>query len=93
MLSHIIEQVWGQNSVAHRKLGGPRGDLAIIGCRLISLACVANNTYHLWLTTTFNGGTIIPSNTLQHLPPGVRDILQIVSKNNAAIYARKPLQS
>lgn len=76
----IIEQVWGQNNVARCKLGRSRGDLALIHCQLISLACVANNAYHLWLTTTFNDGTIIPSNTLQYLPPGVRDILQIVTK-------------
>jgi hypothetical protein len=57
------------------------------------LACIANNTYHLWLTTTFNGGTIIPPDTLQYLPPGVEDILQIVIKNDAAIYLHEPLQS
>ncbi len=30
-----IKQVWGQNKVARRNLGGPRGDLALICCRLI----------------------------------------------------------
>jgi hypothetical protein len=89
----IIEQVWGQNKVAHCNLGGPRGDLALICCRLVLLACVANITYHLLLATTFNGGTIIPPNTLQYLPPGVQDIIQIVMKNDAAIYVHEPLQS
>jgi hypothetical protein len=46
----------------------------------------------LWLTTTFNGGTIIPPDNLQYLTPGVKDILQIVMKNDAAIYVREPLQ-
>jgi hypothetical protein len=89
----IIERVWGANTVVRCNLGGSRGDLAIIHRCLILLACVANNAYHLWLTTTFNGGTIIPSNILQYLLPGIRDILHIITKNNSAIYVRKPLHS
>jgi hypothetical protein len=54
----IVNQVWGQNKMVHKKLGGPCGNLALICRQLISLACIANNTYHLWLTTTFNGSTI-----------------------------------
>jgi hypothetical protein len=76
----IIERVWGANKV-------------VCCCCLILLACVANNAYHLWLTTTFNGGTIIPSNILHYLPPGKCDILHIITKNNAAINVRKPLHS
>ena len=89
----IIKRVWGENEVACHKLGGSRGDLALIRRRLISLASVANNTFHLWLTTTFNGGVIVPSDSLHHLPPGVRDILQLISLNDAAIYVREPLHS
>ncbi len=89
----IIKRVWGANAVVHCNLGGSHGNLAIIIRRLILLACVANNAYHLWLTTTFNGGTIIPSNILQYLPPGIRDILHIITKNDAAIYVREPLHS
>ena len=85
--------MWGENEVVRRNLGGPRGDLAIVRRRLISLASVANNTFHLWLTTTFNGGVIIPLDTLQHLPSGVRDILQLVALPAAAIYVREPLPS
>ena len=83
---NIVARVWGENDVVCRTLGGPRGDLAIIRRRLISLASVANNTFHLWLTTTFNGRVIIPLDTLQHLPTGVRDILQLVALPTAAIY-------
>ncbi len=88
----IIEQVWGQNKVARRNLGRPHCDLALICCQLILLACIPNNTYHLWLTTTFKDGTIIPPKTLQYLPPGIHDILQIVTQNDATIYVCKPLQ-
>jgi hypothetical protein len=61
----ILETVCGANTVVCCNLGGSRGNLAIIRHHLISLACVAINAYHCWLTTTFNGGTIIPSNILQ----------------------------
>ena len=88
---NIVTKVWGENEVVRRNLGGPRGDLALVHRRLISLASVANNTFHLWLTTTINGGTIIPSDALQHLPPGMRDIFQLISLNDAAIYVREPL--
>ena len=89
----IIARVWGKNEVVRRNLGGPRGDLALIRRRLISLASVANNTFHLWLTIPFNGGMVIPSDALQHLPPGMKDILNLVTLNDAAIYVREPLHS
>ena len=89
----IIQTVWGENDAVQRNLGGPCGDLVIIQCRLISHACVANNVFHLWLTTTFNGHTIIPPDSLKYIPPGARNILQLVRHNDAAIYVREPLQS
>jgi hypothetical protein len=36
---------------------------------------------------------IIPPDALQHLPSGVRDILQLIRLNDAAIYVREPLPS
>ena len=42
----IVERMWGQEHVVHQQLGGPKGNLAIICLCLISLACVANNTFH-----------------------------------------------
>jgi hypothetical protein len=74
-------------------LGGPCGNLDLTCRQLISLACVANNTFHLWLTTTFNGSMIIPDKALQHLPPGMRDILYLIKQNAAAIYVCEPLYS
>ena len=49
----IVECVWGQGNILHQNLGGLRGDLAIIRRILILLACVANNTFQLWLNTSF----------------------------------------
>jgi hypothetical protein len=89
----IIARVWGENEVVRRNLGGPRGDLALTRRRLISLASVANNTFHLWLTTLFYDGMIIPPDAIQHLPSGVRDILQLIRLNDAAIYVCEPLPS
>jgi hypothetical protein len=74
----IIAQVWGQNNIARRNLGGPCGDLVLIHRQLISVASVDNNTYHLGLTTTFNGNMIITDKALLHLPPGIKDILQLI---------------
>ena len=76
-----------------RNLGGPRGNLDLTRRGLISLACVANNTVHLWLTTTFNGSMITPDEALQHLVPVMRDILHLIKQNAAANYVRKPLYS
>ena len=87
----IVERVWGSNPTTRRNLGGTRGDLALICRRLISLAVVANNTFHLWLTTSFNDTVIIPTEGLAHVPPGMRDILTIVKDNTSAIYVRKLL--
>jgi hypothetical protein len=56
----IVARVWGENEVVRRNLGGPRGDLALVRRRLILLASVANNTFHLWLTTSF---LLMPYNT------------------------------
>jgi hypothetical protein len=89
----IVARVWGKNGVVCQNLGGPRGDLALIRSRLFSLASVANNTFHLWLTTPFNGRMIVPPDALQHLPSEVQDILQLISLNNAAIYVHEPLPS
>jgi len=89
----IIARVWGDNEVVRRNLGGPRGDLALIRRRLISLASVANNTFHLWLTTPFNGGMVIPPDALQHLPYGIKDILNLVTLTTAAVYVREPIHT
>ena len=67
----IVERVWGSNPTVRKNLGGTRGDLALIRRRLISLAVIANNTFHLWLTTFFDGAMIIPPEGLVHVPPGI----------------------
>ena len=71
--------------------GGKRGDLAIIHRRLISLACVGNNPFHLWLNTSFEEKNIITPEALKHAPQGVRDILLLVKDNTSAIYVHEPL--
>jgi hypothetical protein len=88
----IIEQVWGTKPIVQKNLGGSRGDLALTQPCLISMAVVANNTFHLWLTTYFNKATkIVPPENLHQVPPGVQDILQLVEDNASAIYIHKPL--
>jgi hypothetical protein len=82
----IITQVWGQNKIVRTNLGGPHGDLALIRRRLILLASVANNVFHLWLTTSFNNGIIFPPDTLKFLLPRVCNILRLIQHNTSAIY-------
>ncbi len=89
----IVEHVWGQDDIVRRNLGGPRGDLAIIRRRLISLACVANNTFHLWLNTSFEEKNIITPEALKYTPKGVHDIILLVKDNTSAIYVCEPLPS
>ena len=89
----IVERVWGSNPTVRKNLGGTRGDLALIRRRLISLAVIANNTFHLWLTTFFDGAMIIPPEGLIHVPPGIQDILTIVGDTASAIYVREPLHA
>ena len=64
----IVERMWGQDNIVHQNLGGPRGDLAIILRRLILLACVANNAFHLWLNTSFEEKNIITPEALKYAP-------------------------
>ncbi len=66
LTSANVERVWGQDDVVHQNLGGLRGDLAIIRCQLISLACVANNAFHLWLNTSFKKKNIITPEALKY---------------------------
>jgi hypothetical protein len=89
----IMERSWGSNPIVQKNLGGAHGDLALIRRRLISLAVVANNTFHLWLTTLFDDVMIIPPEGLAHAPPGIRDILILVGNAASAIYVREPLSA
>jgi hypothetical protein len=41
-------------------------------------------------TTTFNGGQIIPEDTLQFLLPGAHNILQLAKQNGTAIMFLNP---
>ena len=81
----IVERVCGSNPTVQKN--------PLIQRRLISLAVIANNTYHLWLTTFFDGAMIIPPENLAHVPPGIRDILTIVGDAASAIYVREPLHA
>jgi hypothetical protein len=70
-----------------------RINLAIICCQLILLACVANNTFHLWLSTSFGNRNIITVEALQHVQQGISTMLLLVQEHTSAIYDCKPLPS
>jgi len=54
---------------------------------------VANNTFHLWLNTSFEEKNIITpeAEALKYAPQGIRDILLLVNDNTFAIYVHEPL--
>ena len=58
---------------------------AIIRRRLISLACLAINAFHLWLKTSFEEKNIITPEALKYAPQGISDILLLVKDNTSAI--------
>jgi len=60
----IIERMRGEEDVVRHHLDGPRGDLAIIRNRLISLACVANNSFHPILCVSRVALSLIRSATI-----------------------------
>jgi hypothetical protein len=74
-------------------LGGPRGDLALIRHRLISLSAVAINAFHLWTTTDFDGAHVITSDALSLHPSGLRKIFDSIAKPSSTTYVHKPLAS
>ena len=72
----------GQDDMVQGNLSNPRRDLAIICRRLILLACMANNTFHLWLTTSSKNMNIITTESLKHM----------VSKKSFCLSKTIPLQ-
>jgi hypothetical protein len=72
-------------------MGGPRGDLALICRRLISLSAVAINAFHLWTTIDHNNTQTITPDTLRFNLPGLRAIIDSIAQPSAATYVREPL--
>jgi hypothetical protein len=89
----IVEGVWGKDDFVCQHLGGTRGDLAIIRRRLILLACMANNAFHLWFNISFKERKIITPKARQHVPQGVCNTLLLVKDNTSVVYVCKPLPS
>jgi hypothetical protein len=54
------------------------------------MAVVANITFHLWLTTLFNGTTIVPPESLAH-DHREYETLSLSLVNTSAIHVREPL--
>jgi hypothetical protein len=74
-----------------RNLGGPRGDLALIRHRLISLSAVTINAFYLWTTTDHDNTRVITPDALQFNPPGLCAIINSIAQTSAAMYVRKSL--
>ena len=88
---NLIRRVWGANETVRRNLGGPRGDLALIRRRLISMSAVAINAFHLWMTTEFDGMRVITSDSTRYHPRTMQEILKDIMLPSSATYVREPL--
>jgi hypothetical protein len=97
MSMRIYDVLWGTNDTVRKNLGGPRGDLTMIRCCLLSLSAVAMNTIHLWTTVEYESNApysdarIINNDALRYNPPGLHAIIELLKKPNTATYVRKPL--
>jgi len=88
---YIVASVWGEDETACLALGGPRGDLSLIRCKLLTLSKVAMNMVHIWMTDPTMNFLAPNSPSFQRLPPTVQQLLLLTGSNR--IYAREPVPS
>ena len=86
---HIVASVWGEDDAACFTLGGPRGDLSLIRCKLLTLSKVAMNMVHIWMNDPTMNFLAPNSPSFQRLPPTVQQLLLLAGSNR--IYAREPV--
>ena len=86
---HIVASVWGEDEAARLALGGPRGDLPLIRCKLLTLSKVAMNMVHIWITDPTMNILVPTSPNFQRLPPTVQQLLILAGSNR--IYACEPV--
>ena len=86
---HIINSVWGEDDDAQLALGGPRDDLSLIRCWLLTLSKVDINTVHIWLTNPGTPVLVPSSNSFKRLPPTLQQLLLQLS--DKLVCARKPV--
>jgi hypothetical protein len=88
---HIVASVWGEDEAACSALGGPRGTLSLIRCKLLTLSKVAMNMVHIWMNNPTMNFLAPNSPSFQRLPPTVQQLLLLAGFNK--IYAHKPVPS
>ena len=86
---HIINSVWWEDNDARLALGGPRGDLSLIRHCLLTLAKVAINTVHIWLTNPDTPILAHTSDSLDCLPSTLRQLL--LHSSDKLVFAREPV--
>jgi hypothetical protein len=87
---HIINSVWGEDDDdAQLALGGRRGDLSLIQRRLLTLSKVAINTVHIWLTDPSTPILAHTSDSYDHLPSTLWQLL--LHSSDKLVFACKPV--
>ena len=82
---HIIDAVWGEDKAARLALGGPRGDLSLTRCKILTLSKVAINMIHIWMTDPTMNFLASTSPSFLRLPPTVQQLL--LHAHDSKIYA------
>jgi len=86
---HIINSVWGEDDDARLALGGPRGDLSLIPCHLLTLSKVAINNVHIWLTNPSTPILAPTSDSYDRLPSTLWQLL--LHSHDKLVFAREPV--
>ncbi len=87
----IINKVYGADNAARLVLGGPRGDLSLIRCRILTHQKVALNTVYIWLTNLLT--PVLPPDLVAFkcLPRTIQQLL--LDAEDKRVFAREPVPS
>jgi hypothetical protein len=83
--------VWGENEAAQLALGGPRGDLSLVGRQILMHQKVAINTVHIWLTNLSTPVLPQDSEAFKLLSHTIQQLL--LDTKDKRVFARKLVPS
>ncbi len=86
-----INKVWGADNDAQLALGGPRGNLSLVRCRILTHQKVAINTVYIWLTNPLTP-VLPPDLAAFKCPPHTIQQLLLNAKDKR-VFAREPVLS
>jgi hypothetical protein len=87
----IINKVWGADNAVQLVLGGPRGNLSLVRCRILTHQKVAINTFYIWLTNPLT--PVLPPDlaAFKFLPRTIHQLL--LNAKDRQVFACEPVPS